>query len=244
MRDHEAKVRALAETPLAGPVFRGLIQRWEMNNEPPPPDAPKVEKCMPCLLPRAPMLTDTRSVSDARTWGHGRAMEAEEEDYFAREDDDAPAAVVRILAHEPLKRKRAPGLVGGPIAKFARRPPRLVEYAGEDELPPSGDEGGPPSTSPSPAPEPGPSSPAPETPPASPRLAHTLVPPPRRANGLPAKRRRPGEADEDEGMERLVAKRRPSGEAKKEDGGGAAGRKMQVKLAAGTHPGAKDGDTG
>jgi hypothetical protein len=96
--------------------------------------------------------------------------------------------------------------------------------------------------------------------PASPRLAHAQVPI-RRTNGAGAgadalaglsplrageKRRRPGEADEDDNLERLAAKRRPSdggGGVKKEDGGG-AGRKLKLKLAGAPHPGAKDGDTG
>jgi hypothetical protein len=67
------------------------------------------------------------SVSDSRTWGQGRAMEAEEEDYFLHDDDEDPP-IVRIIqdpapqSMQPLKRKRArpTGIAGTPIAKFAR----------------------------------------------------------------------------------------------------------------------------
>ena len=36
MTKHEAQIRKLAETPLGGPRFSGLIRRWEMNVEPLP----------------------------------------------------------------------------------------------------------------------------------------------------------------------------------------------------------------
>jgi protein phosphatase-4 regulatory subunit 3 len=138
-------------------------------------------------------LTVCSSVSDSRTWGQGRAMEAEEEDYFLHDDDEDPP-IVRIIqdptpqAMQPLKRKRArpTGIAGTPIAKFARgakakAAPVLVDYAGDDDdgEPTSGDEAAPPSQSPSPAPDTaGPSrgaSPAADLPP-SPRIAHREVP--------------------------------------------------------------------
>lgn len=44
MTKHEPLIRQLAETPLGGQRFELLIRRYEMNNEPPPPDEPKAEK--------------------------------------------------------------------------------------------------------------------------------------------------------------------------------------------------------
>jgi protein phosphatase-4 regulatory subunit 3 len=39
MVTHEEDVRKLAETPLGGQRFELLIRRYEMNNEPPPPES-------------------------------------------------------------------------------------------------------------------------------------------------------------------------------------------------------------
>jgi protein phosphatase-4 regulatory subunit 3 len=44
MTKHESLIRKLAETPLGGPRFESFINRWEMNNEPLPPEEPKAEK--------------------------------------------------------------------------------------------------------------------------------------------------------------------------------------------------------
>lgn len=44
MTKHESLVRQLAETRLAGQRFEMFIRRYEMNNEPLPPEEPKPEK--------------------------------------------------------------------------------------------------------------------------------------------------------------------------------------------------------
>jgi hypothetical protein len=44
MTQHEVTIKQLADTSLGGHIFLGLIQRWEMNNEPPPPEEAKVER--------------------------------------------------------------------------------------------------------------------------------------------------------------------------------------------------------
>jgi protein phosphatase 4 regulatory subunit 3 len=41
---HEKVIRQLAETALGGPRFTAFIRRWEMNNEPLPPEDVKTEK--------------------------------------------------------------------------------------------------------------------------------------------------------------------------------------------------------
>ncbi|KAJ7739914.1 component of IIS longevity pathway SMK-1-domain-containing protein [Mycena metata] len=71
MTHHDAEIRKLAETPLGKERFLLFIQRWEINNEPPPEEESKSEK-----------------PQDNRWPGQVRALDAEEEDYFNTEDDD------------------------------------------------------------------------------------------------------------------------------------------------------------
>ncbi len=44
MTKHETEIRALCKTPLGATRFREFIQRWERNNEPPPPAEAKADK--------------------------------------------------------------------------------------------------------------------------------------------------------------------------------------------------------
>lgn len=71
MTHHEEDIRKLAETPLGKERFLMFIRRWEINNEPPPPEEHKPEK-----------------PPDTRWPGQVRALDAEEEDYFNAEDED------------------------------------------------------------------------------------------------------------------------------------------------------------
>ncbi|KAF8214082.1 component of IIS longevity pathway SMK-1-domain-containing protein [Mycena galopus ATCC 62051] len=140
MTHHEADVRKLAETPLGKERFLLFIQRWEINNEPPPEES-KSEKPL-----------------DARWPGQGRTLDAEEEDYFnADEDEDdyippiSQQQWVRSLGGgggrgsspmPTLKRKRRVGAAGGALAAFqpnlAPKKPlpglgQLMDYGDEDE---------------------------------------------------------------------------------------------------------------
>ncbi|KAJ6515393.1 component of IIS longevity pathway SMK-1-domain-containing protein [Mycena sanguinolenta] len=113
MMRHEADIRKLAETPLGKERFLLFIQRWEINNEPPPEES-KSEKPL-----------------DPRWPGQGRTLDAEEEDYFNADDDEdyippiSQQQWVRSLVGggargspmpSTLKRKRRVGAIGSALA--------------------------------------------------------------------------------------------------------------------------------
>ncbi len=154
MTKHEPLIRQLAETPLGGQRFELLIRRYEMNNEPPPPDEPKAEKCVTisrCHIIVSVLIISFRTV-DPRPWpGASRVPDEEEESYFNGDDDDEdllplPEFQTRQPHQRPpspsiplsnaLKRKRRPAV--GAATKGYRPPLRipsltqLVDYA-EDE---------------------------------------------------------------------------------------------------------------
>ena len=74
MEKYEDKLRALAETELVGARFRAFILRWEQNSAPSPAVKP------------AEMNVET--TIEARKWGQGTNLEAEEESYFNGSDDE------------------------------------------------------------------------------------------------------------------------------------------------------------
>ncbi|KAJ6560379.1 component of IIS longevity pathway SMK-1-domain-containing protein [Mycena capillaripes] len=140
MTHHEEEVRKLAETPLGKERFLLFIRRWEINNEPPPEE------------------TKSEKPQDNRWPGQGRALDAEEEDYFnAEEDEDdyippiSQQQWVRSLGGgggrgssplPTLKRKRRVGAMGGALAAFqANLTPRapspslgqLMDYGDDDD---------------------------------------------------------------------------------------------------------------
>jgi hypothetical protein len=56
MTRHEQEVRTLSNSTLGGTRFKLFIRRWEMNNEPPPPEETKSDRCVNRLAIRS--LTD------------------------------------------------------------------------------------------------------------------------------------------------------------------------------------------
>ncbi|EMD40366.1 hypothetical protein CERSUDRAFT_110962 [Gelatoporia subvermispora B] len=174
MTKHGDLVKRLADSPLGGPRFKALIQRYEMNVEPPPPKEEKPEQLDP---------------NGARGWGRGKSLEAEEEDYFNGDDDvEEPFPNLPVLSSSPprggVKRKRARA-TGLPI-RPARQPPfagiprapalgSLVDYDDGDDATP----GSPIDDSSSPTRSPSsiyfPKSPTSDVP-SSPRIAHRQIP--------------------------------------------------------------------
>lgn len=78
MEKYHDKIRALAEMELVGSRFRAFILRWEQNSAP----APAVR----------PAETIVEAPLDARRWGQGTNLEAEEESYFNGSDDEEDTA--------------------------------------------------------------------------------------------------------------------------------------------------------
>ncbi|KAG7097393.1 hypothetical protein E1B28_004743 [Marasmius oreades] len=148
MTKHEEEIKALAASPLGGQRFVSFIQRWEVNNEPPPPEEVKQE-------------------SPDRSWPtQSWTLETEEDSYFNADDDDDDGVIPSIsqqnwsrgsgpsppLAgmHPGHKRKRRMAVAGAPIGNQAVRTPNhtpnnapflgsLVDYDDDDEdspLPP------------------------------------------------------------------------------------------------------------
>ncbi|KAG9046347.1 Platinum sensitivity protein [Serendipita sp. 407] len=127
MKGHDALVRQLATSLIVGQRFQGLIQRWDMNNEPPPRQEPK-----PVQLPM-------------KRWAPTRAIDAED-DYFNAEEE-TPAAGRQTRGQG---RKRGMPNAAGGVTPGNRRPQRpvnvalpraypigtaLVDYQEEDETP-------------------------------------------------------------------------------------------------------------
>ncbi|KAJ7118588.1 component of IIS longevity pathway SMK-1-domain-containing protein [Mycena crocata] len=137
MTRHEDEIRKLAETPLGQDRFLLFIQRWEINNEP-PPEQSKSDKPL-----------------DNRWPGQGRALDAEEEDYFNTEEDEddyippiSQQQWVRSLGSgrsspmPTLKRKRRISTMGGALGPFqpnlTQRTPspslgQLMVYGDDDD---------------------------------------------------------------------------------------------------------------
>jgi len=222
MAKHEPEIRKLAETPLGGQRFQLLIRRWEMNNEPLPPETKSLEK-----------------PPDTRWPGQGRTLDAEEEDYFNAEDDEEDyfptisqqtwsrgggASSPMPMNVNGLKRKRRMGIAAGSTTKGPRQqnlPPlraspllgQLVDYdededdLGDDLLLKSVGKNNSNSTT---------STVNAEAPPSSPKLAHRQIslspsngPPP------PPLKRSPNDDDEEDNLlEALVRpKSRPESPA-------------------------------
>ncbi|KAG5648782.1 hypothetical protein DXG03_000131 [Asterophora parasitica] len=172
MTKHEAAMRRLSQSPLGGRRFDQFIAWWNWEvlriNKEPVPDNLKSEK-----------------PADSRGWPQGRALDAEEEDYFNGDDDEEEvvsivqqtspkiAMVGTPLPSNQLKRKRRVAVGHSP--KGYRPPLRapslgaLVDYGEEDE-----DDDREKASSPLPQQSTS-RSPSPEVP-ASPKLAHRQVP--------------------------------------------------------------------
>ncbi|KAG6891693.1 hypothetical protein C0992_010096 [Termitomyces sp. T32_za158] len=202
---HEEELRKLAQSPLGGQRF-AQFNAWiqfeilQQNKEPPPAHS-RVDKTM-----------------DTRGWqSSGRALDAEEENYFNTDDDEELIPVVSptwpkvapLVTPAPntlLKRKRRSSIGG--VTKGYRPPLRnpvmgslvSADYGEEDEddgrkqLPEGNAQRGDPSSSRSPSPEI----------PASPKLAHRQVALP--ASGPPPKRL--SEEDDDDDILETIARSR------------------------------------
>jgi protein phosphatase-4 regulatory subunit 3 len=195
MTQHESTIKQLADTSLGGHIFLGLIQRWEMNNEPPPPEEAKVERLVSLSLVTNPLLTPVIPASPKRASGDTAAR------WRRRRRTTSSRTTTRTRPWCASSRTRSPhsrahssanararaaagipaGVAPPRLARAQHRSgtPALVDYADDDDDDAgaaSADEAGvPPSKSPSPAPEaqagePSRTSPAPDLPP-SPRGA-------------------------------------------------------------------------
>jgi len=133
MTVHEPEIQQLAKSSLGGQRFELFIRRWEMNNEPLPPES----------KPEVP---------NGRGWSsHDRALDLAEEDYFNADDDEeellstssqqwlrGSGATSPLSANNTgMKRKRRIGM--GTQTKGCRLPLRtprlsaLVDYEEDDE---------------------------------------------------------------------------------------------------------------
>jgi len=133
MTAHEPEIQQLAKNSLCGQRFELFIRRWEMNNEPLPPES----------KPEIP---------DGRGWSsHGRASDLAEEEYFNADDDEeellptngqqwlrGSGATSPLLANNTgMKRKRR---IGMDTQTKGYRPPlrtprlgALVDYEDDEE---------------------------------------------------------------------------------------------------------------
>ncbi|KAF7302120.1 SMK-1 domain-containing protein [Mycena indigotica] len=105
MTRHEEDIRRLAETPLGKDRYVMFIRRWEINNEPPPPESES--------KPEKP--------SDNPRWQAGqRVLDAEEEDYFNTEDEDD---YIPPISHQQWVRSLGGGASRGssPIPNLKRK---------------------------------------------------------------------------------------------------------------------------
>jgi protein phosphatase-4 regulatory subunit 3 len=149
MTVHEPEIQKLAKSTLGGQRFELFIRRWEMNNEPLPPES-KSE--MYVIIHGSVFITHCSNRPDGRGWSsHGRALDLAEEDYFNADDDEEellPAIGQQWLrgsgATSPLsanntgmKRKRR---IGMSTQTKGYRPPlrtprlsALVDYEEDDE---------------------------------------------------------------------------------------------------------------
>ncbi|KAL4256551.1 Serine/threonine-protein phosphatase 4 regulatory subunit 3-like protein [Pleurotus pulmonarius] len=198
MTKHEEQVRKLAGTPLGGSRFQQFIRRWEMNIEP---------------LPVEDKNTDAKR-PDARGWPGGRAVDAEEEDYFNNDDESdlasgplpitmqqwtrgGPMPLSPLPSEMTLKRKRRPAIAIPPrTMKLTnvspiRSPLPLVDY-GDDDEPSPGDDS---KTDAQRKPETPQSSTHSELPP-SPKLSHRQIP----SVNPPPKRPPAEDEDEEDGL--------------------------------------------
>ncbi|KAG8793176.1 hypothetical protein FRC17_008483, partial [Serendipita sp. 399] len=154
MKSHEPLVRQLASSPIVGQRFQGLIQRWDLNNEPPPP--PRQEpKSVAFLFLFSKLDRYTDAVWDGRPpqvaikrWVPARAVDTEDEYFNAEEEGPVAASPGRQVRGQG--RKRGMPNAGGAGNAGTRRPQRpanvalpraypigtaLVDYQEEDETP-------------------------------------------------------------------------------------------------------------
>ncbi|KAI0035668.1 component of IIS longevity pathway SMK-1-domain-containing protein [Vararia minispora EC-137] len=120
MLTQETKVKELSESPLAGPYFKNLIDRWEKNTHPEKEEKPPPEP------------------------DSGRRVDMSEENYFHAEDDEEDEDEVPTPFRQP-NRKRIPSIRGNGAARArTARPPMinlprtpqigtLVEEYGDDD---------------------------------------------------------------------------------------------------------------
>lgn len=158
---------------------------------------------------------------ESRGWPQGRALDAEEEDYFNADDDEDFVPIISQprsrnsgalspLPNTTLKRKRRMAVGSSPTGY---RPPlktpilgSLVDYGEdeeEEEILPAFDE--PKKLASSQGSQKSSRSPSPEVPPASPKLSHRQIQIP--SSGPPPKRQSKDEDDEDNLLESLVRPR-------------------------------------
>ncbi|KAG8965922.1 Platinum sensitivity protein [Tulasnella sp. 419] len=167
---HKPQLEKLSTMGTVAERFRGLILRWEQNNEPPPKASP-------------PQNNENRPA--LRRWGGPRnGLDAEEEEYFNQSDEDESASstvsttpqMTNISGNHTVKRKRSTTSIRGPPTRGSSAPRAmptvpaggitlpspypvkslsLVDYAGDDE--------GEDASSPSPSESAGPSLPTAST---------------------------------------------------------------------------------
>lgn len=85
---YEVEIRRLAQSAITSPTFEGLLRRWEMNSEPPPEIVKDDSYVLMSSIYIYLMKYTCRLNANSRMWNNGRALEAEEEDYFNKDDDE------------------------------------------------------------------------------------------------------------------------------------------------------------
>ena len=158
MTVHEAEIQQLAKSS-HGQRFELFIRRWEMNNEPLPPESkPEVYVIIFGFSPSS-SFSHCFNRPNGRGWSsHGRALDLAEEDYFNADDDEeellptisqqwvrGSGATSPLSANNTgMKRKRRIGM--GTQTKECRPPLRtprlsaLVDYEEDDEEYPPNDQ--------------------------------------------------------------------------------------------------------
>ena len=152
MTVHEPEIQQLAKSSLCGQRFELFIRRWEMNNEPLPPESKPEMYVITHGSALIIILSHYVNRPDGRGWSsHGRALDLAEEDYFNADDDEeellptngqqwlrGSGAMSPLLANNTgMKRKRRIGM--GTQTKGYRPPLRtprlgaLVDYEDDEE---------------------------------------------------------------------------------------------------------------
>ncbi|KAF9266258.1 DUF625-domain-containing protein [Marasmius fiardii PR-910] len=202
MTKHEEEIKTLATSPLGGQRFVSFIRRWEINNEPPPPEEVKQE-------------------NPERAWpGQNWMLEAEEENYFNADDDDDDGFIPSIsqqnwargsgvsspipginAGHKRKRRMAVAGVLGNKAVRTLNNMPNSAPFLGslvdyddeEDDLPLPPKEASVLSST--------------EQPPSSPKLSHRQTYSPNRLPKLLE------EDEEDSLLESLVNRSRPESPA-------------------------------
>jgi protein phosphatase-4 regulatory subunit 3 len=107
MERHEARVKALIESPKIGHYFKALELQWEKNNEPPPPSIFLEGESSVMSIHQAEK--DRRNRDIARRGDNRAVMDLDEETYFNEDDGEGPQSKEEPLAAVKLVYRRTDG---------------------------------------------------------------------------------------------------------------------------------------